>query len=82
MTHYFKIDKAKKELGYSPKHHDMLGVVHHFRKLGYGYRRWRSSSYTLSQFLVDLALAAIVIVVLFSFLPVVTARYIVKMLLS
>jgi hypothetical protein len=72
VTHYFKIDKAKHDLGYNPKPHDMLGVVHHFRELGYGYKHQKSGRYTLSRFLVDLALFAIVIIVLFSFLPIVT----------
>lgn len=73
MTHYFKIDKARKDLGYDPKPHDMLGVIRHFREQGHGRRRRHGSQYTISSFLTDLALVAIIIIVLFSFLPVVTA---------
>ncbi|XP_062507582.1 short-chain dehydrogenase/reductase family 42E member 1-like [Corticium candelabrum] len=71
VTHYFKIDKAKKDLGYEPKSHDMLGVVRFFRQQGHG-RSFHHKKYTTSNLLRDLALAAIVVIMLFSLLPVVT----------
>lgn len=67
VTHYFSMAKAKAELGYEPKEHNLDEVVQWFRSRGHG-RKPHSSS--LSRLWDILFLAAFVAVAL-SFLPLV-----------
>lgn len=68
VTHYFSMAKAKAELGYEPKEHNLDEVVEWFRSRGHG-KKPRSSC--LSRLLLDVLFVAALVAVAFSFLPVV-----------
>ena len=68
VTHYFSIDKAKRELGYKPEHHSLEGVVEYFRTKGHGHTKKRRGGGAMF-WLVNIALALIAVLVLLSYLP-------------
>ncbi|XP_029000430.1 short-chain dehydrogenase/reductase family 42E member 1 [Betta splendens] len=67
VTHYFSVAKAKAELGYEPREHDLDEVVRWFRSRGHG-KKPRSAP--LASLLLDLLIVAALVAVLLSFLPV------------
>lgn len=68
VTHYFSMAKAKAELGYEPKEHNLDEVVQWFRCRGHGKKPHNS---VLSRFLVDILFVAALVAVAMSFLPLV-----------
>lgn len=68
VTHYFSMAKAKAELGYEPKEHNLDEVVQWFRCRGHGKKSHNS---VLSRFLVDILFVAALVAVAMSFLPLV-----------
>lgn len=68
VTHYFSMAKAKAELGYEPKEHNLDQVVEWFRRRGHG-KKSRGSF--LSPFLVDILFFAALAAAAMSFLPLV-----------
>lgn len=68
VTHYFKMDKAKRELGYEPREYTMDEVVEWFRTRGHG--KTRNTSPT-KRFILNIVVMVAFIAVLLSFLPVV-----------
>lgn len=67
VTHYFSMAKAKAELGYEPQEHNLDEVVQWFRRKGHG-KKPQSSS--LSRILLDVLFVALLVAVVFAFLPV------------
>lgn len=68
VTHYFSMAKAKAELNYEPKEHNLDEVVQWFRYRGHG-RKCNSSF--LSRLLMEILFVAAVLAVAMSFLPLV-----------
>lgn len=68
VTHYFNMAKAKAELGYEPKEHNLDEVVQWFRCRGHG-KTSRTSF--LNRLLVDILFVAALVAVAMSFLPLV-----------
>lgn len=68
VTHYFSVAKAKAELGYEPRAHDLDEVVQWFRNRGHG-KKHRSSP--LASLLLDFLFVAAFVGAVLSFLPVV-----------
>jgi len=67
VTHYFSNEKARKELGYSPTvQNDMKEAVQWFIDRGHS----KPKKSVMAQFLVDLSLALIFILVVMSLLPI------------
>ncbi|XP_069822259.1 short-chain dehydrogenase/reductase family 42E member 1 [Dendropsophus ebraccatus] len=66
VTHYFSIDKAKKELGYEPKSFAMQEVVEWYRVRGFGNKVKKVKS---SNFLWDLVVFFLLVVVLLAWVP-------------
>ncbi|XP_040185523.1 short-chain dehydrogenase/reductase family 42E member 1 [Rana temporaria] len=66
VTHYFNLDKAKRELGYEPKPFKMSKVTEWYKAQGYGKRVTKGRNYN---FLLDLALCLLFIVVLLAWFP-------------
>lgn len=68
VTHYFSMAKAKAELGYEPKEHNLDEVVQWFRCRGHGRRSHKSF---LPRLFVDILVVAALAAVAASFLPLV-----------
>ncbi|XP_043120384.1 short-chain dehydrogenase/reductase family 42E member 1 isoform X2 [Puntigrus tetrazona] len=68
VTHYFSGRKAREELGYEPKPHDLEDVVQWFRGRGHGKKRGRSS---IKKLILDVVLVVAFAAVALSCLPVV-----------
>ena len=67
VTHYFKMDKARNELGYFPQDRDLKDVVKWFKERGYGRRHAkRSACLTL---IWKVLFVMLFVTVLLSFLP-------------
>uniref|UniRef100_W5M277 Short chain dehydrogenase/reductase family 42E, member 1 n=1 Tax=Lepisosteus oculatus TaxID=7918 RepID=W5M277_LEPOC len=68
VTHYFSMAKAEEELGYEPRRYSLDDVVQWFKDKGHG-RKPRSPSF--KQLLRDVFLMAMLVAVIFSYIPVV-----------
>ncbi|EDO48345.1 predicted protein [Nematostella vectensis] len=68
VTHYFSIAKARSHFQYTPKVHDLSGVVKHFREQGRG-RRLRKAGSGLWYHVVNVIIGLFFASLLFSFLP-------------
>lgn len=66
VTHYFNLDRAKMELGYEPKLFKMSKVTEWYKAQGYGKRVTKGN---ISNFLLDLGLCLLFIIVLLAWLP-------------
>ena len=79
MTHYFSIERAKRDFGYCPEPKTLDGVVRWFRERGHGRttstevsgRAAKTSSSRLWMLIVNILLAVCLIALIMSFLPVV-----------
>lgn len=68
VTHYFQMDKSKKELGYEPQEYTLDEVVNWFKSKGHGKKRRTSST---KRFILDVFIMIAFIAVILSYLPVV-----------
>lgn len=66
VTHYFSIDKAKKELGYEPKSFTMQEVVEWYRTRGFGKKVKKVKS---PNFLWDVMVCVLLVVVVLAWVP-------------
>ncbi|RLW01299.1 hypothetical protein DV515_00008071 [Chloebia gouldiae] len=66
VTHYFSMEKARKELGYEPQQYSLDEVVEWFRSQGCGAK---ARNYTTMQLVRDGGLLVVLIAVLVSWLP-------------
>uniref|UniRef100_A0A8D0BH03 Short chain dehydrogenase/reductase family 42E, member 1 n=1 Tax=Salvator merianae TaxID=96440 RepID=A0A8D0BH03_SALMN len=66
VTHYFSLEKAKRDLGYEPCQHSLKDVVEWFKSQGRGRKLGR---FTVKQFLRDAVLLLLFAVVLLSWFP-------------
>lgn len=66
VTHYFSLEKAKKELGYKPEPRSLKESVEWFKAEGHG---WKPKRYTLKHLLRDTALIFILAMVLLLWFP-------------
>ncbi|KAJ6657180.1 hypothetical protein lerEdw1_002769 [Lerista edwardsae] len=66
ITHYFSLEKAKRELGYEPKPHDFQEVVEWFKARGYG---WKPRTYTMRCLFRDVGLILLFAVLVLSWFP-------------
>ncbi|XP_069758321.1 short-chain dehydrogenase/reductase family 42E member 1 isoform X2 [Narcine bancroftii] len=72
VTHYFSIQKARKELGYNPQEHSLKEIVEWFKARGHGQK---VSPNNVRCLVWDVILITLLWIVLLSWLPVVSARY-------
>uniref|UniRef100_A0A3B1JR29 Short chain dehydrogenase/reductase family 42E, member 1 n=1 Tax=Astyanax mexicanus TaxID=7994 RepID=A0A3B1JR29_ASTMX len=68
VTHYFNMDKARAELGYTPREYDLKEVVEWFKSRGHGRKPANSPTKKL---ILDVVLFAVIVALVLSFLPVV-----------
>ncbi|XP_031561297.1 short-chain dehydrogenase/reductase family 42E member 1-like [Actinia tenebrosa] len=68
VTHFFSINKARTELGYSPVDRDLMGVVKHFREQGHGKKVPKKQS-SLKYFIINVLIGFAFAFVLMSWLP-------------
>lgn len=68
VTHYFQMDKSKKELGYEPQEYTLDEVVNWFKNKGHG-KKQRASS--IKRVIFDVFIIVAFIAVVLSYLPVV-----------
>lgn len=68
VTHYFRLEKARVELGYDPKEYDLGEVVEWFRSRGHGKKQVTSP---IKKLILDVVLILIIVALVLSFLPVV-----------
>ncbi|KAJ7311864.1 hypothetical protein JRQ81_006179 [Phrynocephalus forsythii] len=66
VTHYFSLEKAKRELGYEPEQYSFEEVVEWFKAHGHGHKR---GTYSLKCFLRDALLVLLFAVVVLSWFP-------------
>ena len=70
VTHYFSIEKAKKELGYNPTiQNDMSEVVQYYIQAGH--KKNKKTTSTLTNFLVNITIAMIFAFLVLACLPMV-----------
>lgn len=68
QTHYFSIEKAKKDLHYNPEYqNDLSAVAQHYKSLRL--QREAAARGRWTKLLVDICLVIIAIMFFFSFLP-------------
>lgn len=68
MTHYFSINKARREIGYSPINYDLQGVVRYFKERGHG-RKVQYKQSSISYALVNVTIAIIFTLIMLSWIP-------------
>lgn len=68
VTHYFKLDKSRNELGYNPQEYSLKEVVDWFRNEGHGKKKKNSST---RRFILNVVTIAAFVAVMLSYLPVV-----------
>lgn len=68
VTHYFSMEKAKRDFGYSPEAKTLDGVVWWYRERGHGRRAQQGG---LMSVLVTVAIVVLVVSLVLGFLPVV-----------
>ncbi|KAG8562818.1 hypothetical protein GDO81_015828 [Engystomops pustulosus] len=66
VTHYFSIDKAKKELEYEPKSYTMQEVVEWYKTRGYGKKVKKGKSYNI---IWDVVVFVLMVVVVLAWVP-------------
>ena len=82
VTHYFSIERAKRDFGYCPESRTLDGVVRWFRERGHGHtkskeqtkvagRAAKTHSSRIWTLIIHVLLAVSVIALIMSFLPVV-----------
>uniref|UniRef100_UPI00398F4570 short-chain dehydrogenase/reductase family 42E member 1 isoform X1 n=1 Tax=Pristiophorus japonicus TaxID=55135 RepID=UPI00398F4570 len=70
VTHYFSLQKARKELGYNPQEHSLSEIVEWFKARGHGRKL---TTYSVKRFLWDVIFLMLLSAVIMSWLPVVSA---------
>ncbi|XP_062923202.1 short-chain dehydrogenase/reductase family 42E member 1 [Mobula hypostoma] len=70
VTHYFSIQKARKDLGYHPREHSFLEIVEWFKARGHGRK---SSQFNIRRLMSDVIFLLLLSLVIMSWLPVVSA---------
>lgn len=70
VTHYFSIQKARKDLGYNPQEHSLKEIVEWFKARGHGRKL---SMYNIKRFMWDVVFLILLLIVIMSWLPVVSA---------
>ena len=82
MTHYFSIERAKRDFGYNPEPRTLDSVVHWFRERGHGRTKSKGKTEVASReaktfssrmwtLIINVLLAVSVFALIMSFLPVV-----------
>ncbi|XP_054856453.1 short-chain dehydrogenase/reductase family 42E member 1 [Eublepharis macularius] len=66
VTHYFRLEKAKKELGYKPQQYNLKEAVQWFKAKGHG---WKPQTYAPKHLLRDIVLFLLFATVALSWLP-------------
>ena len=70
ITHYFSIEKARRELGYTPTiQNDMSRVVQHY--INTGHKKHTTKRETFLYWIVNVLIGAVFAVVLMSYLPII-----------
>ncbi|KXJ09885.1 Short-chain dehydrogenase/reductase family 42E member 1 [Exaiptasia diaphana] len=69
VTHYFSINKARHEIGYSPIKYDLQGVVSYFKERGHDRKALNKHS-SVSPILVNVAIAIIFTLVMLSWIRI------------
>ena len=65
VTHYFRLDKAKKDLKYRPQKYDMEDIVRWFREKGHERTfRCKKSSYTYMYMIIISILIGVILYIL------------------
>ncbi|XP_043562593.1 short-chain dehydrogenase/reductase family 42E member 1 isoform X1 [Chiloscyllium plagiosum] len=70
VTHYFSLQKARKELGYNPQEHNLGDVVEWFKTRGHGRK---VTGYNIKCFIWDVIFLMLLSAVIMSWIPVVSA---------
>ncbi|XP_038662261.1 short-chain dehydrogenase/reductase family 42E member 1 isoform X1 [Scyliorhinus canicula] len=70
VTHYFSLQKARKELGYNPQEQSLIEVVKWFKDRGHGRK---ISRFNIKCFIWDVIFVMLLSAVIMSWLPVVSA---------
>uniref|UniRef100_A0A8D2LDW1 Short chain dehydrogenase/reductase family 42E, member 1 n=2 Tax=Varanus komodoensis TaxID=61221 RepID=A0A8D2LDW1_VARKO len=63
VTHYFSVEKAKRELGYEPREYGLEEVIEWFKSHGHGRKL---STYTIAHFIRDAVFVLLLVVVVLS----------------